>query len=117
MQPRSQCSSGGWSVSEEGLTLVHLREASRKLRMGGRDELITGGFQIVESKAMIEAGPMEARVRPLSERLFCLPWRPFQMIKMVQGYRPRKDIIRLGDRLIMHPEVAHQIRLAAELHG
>ena len=84
-------------------TTIYLRESN--------------GLRIVESKAMIEPGPMEARVRPWSERLFCLPWRPFQAVRMVPGYRPRKDVIRLGDRLIMHPEVAREIRLAAELHG
>lgn len=104
MQPRSQRSSGGWPLAYcRPPTVIHLRE--------------TAGFKIVESKAMIEPGPMEERVRPWSERLWCTPWRPWQATKMVPTVRPRKDVLRVGDMLIMHPEVANQIRLAAELHG
>jgi hypothetical protein len=67
------------------------------------------GFRIIESKWMVVP---EVRVikRSWIERLFSRPWTPLTRVRHETVNVPLRTVYRNKDMLIMHPEIAREIR-------
>ena len=70
-----------------------------------------GGIRIIESLNLVAPGPNIEAPRTWKERLFTLPWRPFNSSKTVATTVPVKDAIVLPTgEFLMHPETASYLR-------
>lgn len=67
------------------------------------------GINIIENPYLTEPGePCDVK-RTWKERLFTRPWNPFKSHKEIIPIVPSREIIKLGDKWIMHPEMAKEI--------
>jgi hypothetical protein len=67
------------------------------------------GLQIFESSLMTKKIEVP-QTRNLKERFLTIPWKPWVKIKTVVKSVPREEIIKSGEVLICHPEIAERIR-------
>jgi hypothetical protein len=68
------------------------------------------GLTIIESMNMTEDGnPVEVS-RTWKERLFSRPWRPLKKTYSYIPQIPRTDILIMGNKAVMHPMVARQLK-------
>lgn len=68
-----------------------------------------GSLEITVNAHMTEGCEAFDVRRTLRERLFTLPWRPPQATKTVVLQVPRKDYIKMGNRIIGHPEAIAEL--------
>lgn len=67
------------------------------------------GVTVLENVFLTEPKQIEIR-RTWAERLFSLPWRPLQQMKMVTIQVPYTGAMRIGNNLIMHPETIRKMK-------
>lgn len=58
---------------------------------------------------VVDGEPMQVR-RSWRERLLTWPWRPLQSTKTVIPKVPYQGAYQIGNRLLMHPEIAARVR-------
>lgn len=68
------------------------------------------GIQITESIHCLEEGDPYEKKRTWSERLFSRPWKPLTKTKTVTPMIPRKGALKIGNKIIMHPDTAAKMR-------
>jgi len=68
-----------------------------------------GGIQIIENNHMVDKKETKV-LRAWKERLFSLPWKPFNKTKTVVTYIPKQEILQYGSMIVCHPAVAAKIR-------
>lgn len=74
--------------------------------------IIISGQVVIESTSMVEDGEPYSVARSWRERLFSLPFRPFDSCKLVTPKVPAKYSYRLPNgSWVMHPEMAKILRL------
>lgn len=79
------------------------------------ERVVIAGMQIVESLLMVEPyiDWSQCRSRPRAERR--LRQGHPQRVRHLQ--RPRKDCVRMGDKIVMHPETAKEcVRILDDFH-
>lgn len=70
------------------------------------------GYEVVTDHNMTENGEPFQERRTWKERLFTRPWKPFKGTKTVVLMVPMRKCIRLGNKLVMHPEVLKELKKA-----
>lgn len=74
-----------------------------------KDAIAFGDFLILVNANLVTREPEEVK-RTWKERLTTFPWRPWENTKIEPVDRPSKEIIRHGNRLIMHPIVYEELK-------
>jgi len=72
--------------------------------------LMLHGMRIIENPNLLVPGEPKIIVRTWKERIFSLPWRPWRASKTIIPMVPSKEILQYGNRWIMHPSMAEQIK-------
>lgn len=67
------------------------------------------GFQIITSIHMVEPGEPYDSPRSWRTRLLTRPWRPLRATERITPMVPSSKAVRMGNRLIMHPEMAEAL--------
>lgn len=66
---------------------------------------------------LVEPGEPAVVRRSWRERLFSRPWRPWQPTKLVPTTKPRKDLLVVGNMVLVHPARLNDLMKAAEKAG
>jgi len=64
-----------------------------------------GKIQITTDKNMTVAGEPYQVKRGWVDRLFTRPWTPLKATRTAIPQVPSKEVLRFGDRMVMHPEI------------
>ena len=67
-------------------------------------------MRVIEDTNMVEYGEPYEVIRAWKERLFTRPWQPLKVTKIIVPKVPRKQIWRVNNTLIMHPEMANKLK-------
>lgn len=67
-------------------------------------------MKIIEDFNMLEDGEPHEEKRSWKERLFSLPWNPLKSTKTVVPKVPSRQVLILGDTVIVHPNMACILR-------
>jgi hypothetical protein len=68
------------------------------------------GFDVICDFNLTEAGEPIQIKRLWRERLFTLPWQPFRATKWVTTQIPMKKILKIHNKLYMHPTVFETLK-------
>jgi len=69
------------------------------------------GMRIIQNIWMTEPGDPITVYRTWVERLFTRPWRPWVASRIVIPTVPRKDVLKIGDDiLMMHPDTFRALK-------
>jgi len=63
-----------------------------------------GSYKIISTPSMVKTKKKVVK-RTWKERLFSLPWRPFQKTKVVTYNVPDETVLKMDDRIICHPSI------------
>ena len=67
------------------------------------------GLRVVTSPFMVKT-VVDRVQRSLVERWLTWPWRPWVRTKLVQISVPSDEVLRIGNRLIVHPAMLERLR-------
>lgn len=79
--------------------------------------MMFNGLHVIESIYLTKAGtPYEVR-RSWRERLFTIPWRPWQATRTVIPQVPIREAFQFGNSLVMHPDMWRELQELARARG